>query len=334
MSVASDVYHKDTTKLSNSMLATFCESRRLYEAKYVTKTFDSEPATKPMDRGDVIHRVLLEGRPLRSCVSIYNDRCDIYASIKGVTKDSREKMSANDIAEACQKAVISVDEFNSCKTLKALKELILPKLPEQHLGSDGSVTPTGRKHELEMKKQGYVCCVKRHEYDEIKQAVHTVISSEVWAWIENAKAECAIEWTNDLGMMCKCKPDFHVPLKDKVLAFDLKVTEYHTPKRWRSQIENCPRNLLQNVHYTRGLESHYGLPVEWRWVCLNPKAPYTPASICVNKLDNESTFRCHEFYDQKIGELFNCQQSGDFSDDHETEQAEIALRKFAFERVS
>lgn len=322
-------YFTESNHISNSMLAQFIECRRTYEGRYVTGTIDPRKSTKQMDLGTSIHSALLDGRPLRSCVAIYNDRNQYTAMVKGITKASRESMSDYDKSQICMLAKISTTTFNGFKTLKELKAELMPRMPQQHIGSDGSVTPTGRFFEEDKKREGYCQVVKRNEFSQMQEAINCLRNSEVWQWIESDKTICEepIVWENEQGQLCKCRPDFLIPLSDRTLIFDLKVTAFHRPNAWRKQVEQNKRNITQPVHYSKGAFNKYGKPVDWRWVTLNPNVPITLASVCVHRLSYSAYQKCEAFYDHHMQEM---KEAEDYSASYETEEVEVELRDFAF----
>lgn len=63
-------YHADFSRVSASMLKVFLDSRREYEARYVTRTMDAEPPSDPMQLGSLAHAMLLEPHTLSEFVEI------------------------------------------------------------------------------------------------------------------------------------------------------------------------------------------------------------------------------------------------------------------------
>jgi hypothetical protein len=58
--ITNDDYHADHSAYSNSMLKIFRDRRRLFEAKYVTKTAPPEDRSKALDLGSLAHTIILE----------------------------------------------------------------------------------------------------------------------------------------------------------------------------------------------------------------------------------------------------------------------------------
>jgi exodeoxyribonuclease VIII len=57
-------YHANYSRLSRTMLKHFRDSRRLFEAYYVTQTLDHPPPSKAMKLGTLVHAMLLEPHTL------------------------------------------------------------------------------------------------------------------------------------------------------------------------------------------------------------------------------------------------------------------------------
>lgn len=78
-------YHRDFSKISNSMLRKFLPKKpndgdteyekRLYESIYVTRTKIPDPPTKEMQEGSALHEACLEERPLSEVVKVYPETC-------------------------------------------------------------------------------------------------------------------------------------------------------------------------------------------------------------------------------------------------------------------
>jgi hypothetical protein len=66
-------YHADFSRVSASMLKVFLDSRREYEARYVTRTMEAEPPSDPMQLGSLAHAMLLEPHTLSEFVQVPAD---------------------------------------------------------------------------------------------------------------------------------------------------------------------------------------------------------------------------------------------------------------------
>lgn len=67
--VTADEYHADHSHVGRSMAEVFRKSRRLYEARYVTRTLDVPPPSDAMVRGTLMHMAALEPERFASRVA-------------------------------------------------------------------------------------------------------------------------------------------------------------------------------------------------------------------------------------------------------------------------
>ena len=71
--VNNDAYHADCSAVGNSMLKVFMESRREYEARYVTRTIASPDPSDSMRLGSLSHAMLLDEAELKNFALIPTD---------------------------------------------------------------------------------------------------------------------------------------------------------------------------------------------------------------------------------------------------------------------
>lgn len=68
-------YHADYSAQSKSMLWDFAKRRRIYEAKYVSKTLQSSPPTRSMEIGTLTHAGVLEPKTFSNRYAVYPAEC-------------------------------------------------------------------------------------------------------------------------------------------------------------------------------------------------------------------------------------------------------------------
>lgn len=68
-------YHADYSAQSKSMLWDFAKRRRIYEAKYISKTLPSSPPTRSMELGTLTHAGVLEPKTFAKRYAVYPPKC-------------------------------------------------------------------------------------------------------------------------------------------------------------------------------------------------------------------------------------------------------------------
>lgn len=68
-------YHRDHSAISKSMLWDFAKRRRVFEAKYVSKTLPDNPPTRSMEIGTLAHAGVLEPKTFSQRYAVYPDEC-------------------------------------------------------------------------------------------------------------------------------------------------------------------------------------------------------------------------------------------------------------------
>lgn len=93
-------YHADFTRISNSMRKVFCDSRRLYEGRFITNTVPQRTATAALDIGTISHAAILEPHIVeRVCVPIPPDVLNAQGHRKGKPwTDFEASLQPNQIA--------------------------------------------------------------------------------------------------------------------------------------------------------------------------------------------------------------------------------------------
>ncbi len=88
------------------------------------------------------------------------------------------------------------------------------------------------------------------------------------------EAEKSIFWTHDLGVDCKCKPDY---LRDDGLIIDLKSTEDASPAGFMRHAERY-RYYVQAAHYMQGVREHtWQEPRGFVFIAVEKAPPYVVA---------------------------------------------------------
>lgn len=99
-------YHSDHSAVSASMLKVFMESRREYEARYVTHTLDSPEPSDSMRLGSLAHAMLLEPEKVDDFVAIPRDVLAANGAKMGAKWKAFEEENAG-------KTLLKPDEFNA-----------------------------------------------------------------------------------------------------------------------------------------------------------------------------------------------------------------------------
>lgn len=317
-------YHADFSRISNSMLSDFIESRRLFEGRYVTGNIATKEQTKPMEFGDIIHSVILDGRPLRSCVSIYPDYNPLVGEAKEMTGPKRAKLSESRKAAICKMLGMSIIDFEALKPGEEMKSAISDRLPLNPINPSGGLTKDAETFRAEKRLEGVQYCVKRHEYDLLRTVTNEARRSSAFVdFIDNPSClkEHPLSWVNQFGQHCRCKVDFLLVGKDACYAFDVKVTAFHRPIAWKKHVKNTPRLQTQAAHYSDGISANFdGKPVEWRWLTISPTEPVTPGSVMIHRLDARQLDRISEKYFDLMASVLSCYESSDFRDIGEDEE--------------
>lgn len=107
-------YHADFSAVSCSMLKVFAESRREYEARYITRTIVSPPPSDSMQLGSLAHAMLLEPSAMVEFVPIPDAVLAVdkngVKSRKGKAWDAFEAANAN-------KTLLKIDEYNAAQQM-------------------------------------------------------------------------------------------------------------------------------------------------------------------------------------------------------------------------
>lgn len=142
---------------------------------------------------------------------------------------------------------------------------------------------------------------------------------------DRGRSETYHQWQHaDSGLDQRCMVDFHVVLSDKIIAPELKTCADETPRGFRKACEDWDYPI-QQVHYTAGLESTYGLPVEWMFVAVRNNWPYT---CRVYQLDEFTLDKAREARDGRLRDLADCYASGDWSEPGEHEITTLRCRDY------
>lgn len=316
--------------LSNTKLAQYVESPRYYEGVYVTKTIvpQRKEITDDMQRGSIIHAVLLEGLALHSVAAIYPKADPLVAELKVMSGPKRDALTADKKERMCALLKMPVADFDALKPGKEMKQAIDQRLPLQPLTASGGFT-TGKdreRFESQQREQGIEFCVKRKRFREIRETINEFRRTEAWQWVDREETiqEEPIFWTNRLGMECRCKPDFLIPTPQRVYGFDVKITAFHLPEIWQRQVQKQPRLHNQPPHYIEGIKSKYpGRDVEWRWLLLNPGQPVTKALFSCIPLDGWNLGLATRIYQRNVELLHRATERNDFKEPHEQCDSEI-----------
>lgn len=123
--MANEAYHADHTAVSKTALSLFRESRRLYEAEYITHTAPPRKTTKAMELGDLAHAALLEPERLETDYVYYPE--DILSSNGAAStikaKDFKEKHTA------AGRVVLKREDFKTvAKMVQSIREVCKPWL--------------------------------------------------------------------------------------------------------------------------------------------------------------------------------------------------------------
>jgi hypothetical protein len=104
-------YHHNTTHVSRSMLATFAESRRRYEAMYVTKTMSTDDESDALTIGTGTHAICLKDAFELDKILLIPD--EVLASNGARTTNAYKQFAA----ENAGRTLMKKEQFRFCQAL-------------------------------------------------------------------------------------------------------------------------------------------------------------------------------------------------------------------------
>lgn len=147
--------------------------------------------------------------------------------------------------------------------------------------------------------------VKADVYAEITGAINAVMNHQLGELIRDPQAvfEKPFRWTHsETGLPCRCRPDFMLELDDRIIIYDLKVTEQIRP----SDFNRIARRLmywLQDAHYSNCFAST-GKPVSFRFWLVEPKFPYRISPREYSPTSRSNAFSSHSTLMRKLSACY------------------------------
>lgn len=196
--------------------------------------------------------------------------------------------------------------------------------PQDCLKSNGAINPKPASEFRErMQLQGKTV-VKDDVYHQLIMTCNAVIAHDLGRLIEreDVQFEVPIFWTDTMtGQPCKARPDFMFTDEEVVVCCDLKVTQTIHPKAWARTARKL-MYWLQDAHYSSGLSTIHGKPVQFVFWVVEACWPYRIACYEYDQISRERSF---EAYNRIIRDLKSCHDSGDFSESWEQEKQYLLL---------
>lgn len=315
--MATDAYHQDYESLSSTMLKQFWSDRSVYHDRYVARSVPAFEETKPMELGSILHRVLLDGEPVRSVVGVYPDRDERLSEIHNLTGPKRDALSDADKKAYAKLCGVSVDEFTAAKGGKQLNE-ITARAPKNVITSAGGISHkeaeafrAGKpEYKYWLKRSGGT--LKSPCFESIQKAVAAVRSSDYYKILENPQVikEQPIYWNcQHSGRKMRCCPDFLLVDVERGWAFvwDLKITQLALkfPKQMHSLAY-----WIQHAHYSAGVRAAYPEVdlVSYTFLAVSPVYPYHVFEYAYGGNDDVDLA-----YQELLRDLAYCEETGDFT---------------------
>ena len=109
--------------------------------------------------------------------------------------------------------------------------------------------------------------------------------------LSNGKPETSIFWQDEIGVECRCRPDF---ININNVIVDLKTTTDASPKGFAKSVANF-RYHVQDAYYCHGYKHAFGeLPRGFVFVAVEKKPPYAVGVYTLDdlaKLEGEMRFK-------------------------------------------
>lgn len=207
-------------------------------------------------------------------------------------------------------------------------EQIYAIYPEQVLGKNGRKgTNAAGEFQAQAAAQGRIV-LKAGQMAVVRNMVSSV-QAKLKNWLKlNSIREKAIYWENPhTGLLCRCMPDWQIPTKDVVYAFDLKTSTSAHPDDFAWKVDDYGY-WLQDRHYSEGIEAVHGRPCKFFFVVVESEYPHTTA---IQEISPVHLADAAESRIKLMRELKECLKSGDFSEPWENRISPIVLRPGCFD---
>lgn len=329
-------YHSDFSRLSASMLKVWMKSRREFEAIYVTKVKEPQPATKIMDFGSVIHAVFLEGKKLDDVVMQYPSFClNKNGGLIGAQADT-----VNDV---CQR-------FASGEPLSE----IVKAYPSDCITKGGNLSP--KKAEEFRKESGSDCVylmqeqadelfaaidgrttapeflLKSDDIERAKTVVGKIVEHPAYQWISHEKAltEETIHWHHEpSGLDCRSRLDVIIPLPRFSFILDLKMSAHWHPDDFPIYMggnrRGSQRGWVQSAFYATAVAYKFQKPATMKFLAVNPEVPF---QTVLHTMGEQAFDEAQRKMDHEMVELAKAMETGDFADPFETRDNIVTLSEW------
>lgn len=111
--------------------------------------------------------------------------------------------------------------------------------------------------------------------------------------LASGKPEVSIFWEDEIGVDCRCRPDF---INDNHIIVDLKTTTDASPEGFAKSVANF-RYHVQDAYYSYGFKQAFGYPPKgFVFIAVEKDPPYAVGVYTLNdeaKLEGEIRFRAN-----------------------------------------
>lgn len=158
--------------------------------------------------------------------------------------------------------------------------------------------------------------IKEAERDRLIEVARAVMDTRLYKRIRSCSAaqfETRIDWYDDTGLRCKCKPDILIPAERLVLVIDLKTCDSAAPNEFPRAAKQH-QYWLQACHYSAGVRAHFGQEVVFRFLAVEADAPYRTCEY-----DYQLRAADWAEYRRTLEQLAECYQTNDWREPWEHE---------------
>lgn len=196
---------------------------------------------------------------------------------------------------------------------KQLDDLVL-RYPDDVLNVNGGLI--GKRAEAFRDDHPDCVCMKDSDYDAIFSGIESVVQHPQIKEMLSVAGHREVRFDADLfGVPCRCKPDICCDMGEVVLCYDLKFMQNVDPESWRRSSKRLAY-WMQDAHYSAVLGDVFGKPVQFRFCCIETKAPYRVQWYWYDHRSREIAADEHK---RLLYDLKRCRETGDWSDDWKSE---------------
>lgn len=147
--------------------------------------------------------------------------------------------------------------------------------PADCFKSNGAINPKPAAQFRELMAGHGKTVLKDEDYHRVISICNSVLDHPLGELVMSKEAvfEEPVFWENDLGLKCRCKPDFMFETEDQVVIYDLKISQAASPDEW-VRVAKSQLYWLQDAHYSSGVAHTTGKPVSFKFWVVESVAPY------------------------------------------------------------